>query len=547
MKQPLLLLSSVAGTRALQIPRGTLSIPGLSRFVAGLRSWMPFIAIAVCALFLRLYRMDGVITYYPDTYAQLRAVESLLSGNASYYYPPGVALFLAPVFAFLPHTLATMQGTILAAGMALILVAYVATLATTGDRRAALLFAAAVALGGIFAFYSRVALFEVINTLLIALSLFLAPFVMRRGSLVLVSYAFLVFITITVRYTNPIILPILFVASLDLGARGPSWRTFVDHLRSREVITVGLTVLALCLAYVGMTIDSLTRFTNPQAGSVIEFGHYLPRLGQYLQASLIGYGDVFNWPAGLASVAVLAMAAVGAHHFWRTNRGVLVPMVLLIIVWSPAHAVYLSFDSRRAMVPFFFVLMLAASGLSVTLGRLGHMRNGGQRYALAGALAVAVTLFAGLNLALHVNYLYPWPDRASDKVELAYDEVRAVLRTVDGPNSVLLSSQALAVDQANPGMTTYDLLLQSETYGINDDSIDRLLAYVQTQQANGKTVYYHYTQFEAKQPRLRQYELGFDAYFAALQREFPMRELMRSRTTEWAQRVYMVEPAETNQ
>jgi len=38
--------------------------------------------------------LDGYVTFYPDTYAQLRAVQNLVSGHLpiSYFYPPGVAI-----------------------------------------------------------------------------------------------------------------------------------------------------------------------------------------------------------------------------------------------------------------------------------------------------------------------------------------------------------------------------------------------------------------------------------------------------------------------
>src|SRR3990170_8757516 len=116
---------------------------------ARLLPWACLGTIVAAALAVRLYHLDGLVTYYPDSYAQLRAVDNLLSGHfpTSYLYPPGVALFLAPAFAVLPNTLVTMQATILVAGIALVLLAYGAGLATTGDRRAAPLLPPAGALG----------------------------------------------------------------------------------------------------------------------------------------------------------------------------------------------------------------------------------------------------------------------------------------------------------------------------------------------------------------------------------------------------------------
>ena len=541
MKQPLLVRSAAARAPSLPTPWADHSAPRALSLAARLLPWAALGAILAGALFLRLFRLDGFTSFYPDTYGQLRAADNLVSGQfpITYLYPPGIAVFLAPVFAFLPRTILTLQATILVAGTALVVLAYAATLATTGDRRAAFFHAAAVALGATFVFHSRVALFDVINTLLIAVALLLAPVVVRRGSAVLLAYGLLVFVTITVRYTNPVILPALFLASMRLETHPLSRRLLWGHLRSRTVITVGLVVLALSGAYVVTMYESLTRFSNPQAGSVIEFSHYLPRLAQYLQASFIGYGETLQWQNGLAAAAILPFAIVGARRLWMTNRSFAVPLFFLIITWAPVHAVYMIFWGRYAMPVFFFLLMLAALGVSVSLNRFRSLQHTWQRVGLAGLTALAVTFFVGQQLAQDITLLYQ-PPGAAQRSEAAYEDIRIVLRTLDGPDSALVSAQVLAVDKANPAMASYDLLRHSETYGINDDSIDRLLEYVRAQQADGKTVYYHYTGYEDKRSRLHKYEQGFDTYFSALQREFSVRELFRS--SGHSQRLYALEP-----
>ncbi|OGO50818.1 MAG: hypothetical protein A2148_03880 [Chloroflexi bacterium RBG_16_68_14] len=542
MKAPLALGSKATEVRAL--PASATALPLLRALpVAGLLRWALLGAIVAGALFLRLYRMDGLITYYPDTYAQLRAVENLLSGQVpiSYHYPPGVALFMAPIFILLPDSLLTMQAAILAAGIALVLVGYVVMLARTGDRRAALFLAAAAGLGGTFVFHSRVGWFDVINTLLIALSLFLAPLTVRRGLAALLPYGLLVFTTVTIRHTNLVVLPALFLASLDLGSRRLSWPLVVAHLRSRAVVTVGLMVLGLYVAYLGTASDSLARFFRTNTGdSIIDLSNYLPRLGDYLRVSLVGYEGAWGWEDAVAAAAVLALAAVGVQRLWVANRGLLAPLAYLILIWSPVHALYEIFDARYAMPPHFFLLFLAALGLSISLERLGGLPHPWQRVGLVSVLALVLALFVGRQLAHDIAFLQQWPDEVAHNREQAYDEIRVYLRTLDGTKALLVSSQALAVDRANPEMATYDLLPHSETYGINADSIARLLAYVREQQASGRTVYYHYTEYEDVGSRFRKYELGFDAYFQALQHEFTLRELVRA--DERPQRLYLVEP-----
>ncbi len=519
------------------------ALPGWRGLAVRLLPWAPLTAILAGALFLRLYRLDGFVTYYPDTYAQLDAVDNLLSGRfpVSYLYPPGIALFLAPVSLVMPNTLLTLQVTVVASGVALIAVGYAAVVAATGDRRAALCFAAALAICATFVFYTRLALFDVINTLLIAVTLFLAPAVARRGPATQAAFGVLVFAALTVRLTNLVVLPLpLLIASLPQVSWPPSPAEFLRHLRSRAVLTTGLVVAALYAAYLAFAFDSLTRFVDPKAGSVVDWSSFPSRLGRYVQTSLLGYGDQFRPGDALFAAAVLALAIVGARRLWAVDRRLLVSIVALVALWLPVHASYEVFQDRYAMPAFFFILMLASLGLSGSLDWFTKLQFPWQRVGLATLLTLAVVPFVGRQVEINTSLLLLWPDELARSHEVVYDQLRAVLRDADGPHSTLVSSQALALDEANEDMATLDLIEHSETYGSNADAIDRLVSYVRDQHAAGKAVYYHYTEFEDVRSRFRKYELTFYDYYAALQREFSLVELLR--TEERPERLYLVMP-----
>jgi hypothetical protein len=338
------------------------------------------------------------------------------------------------------------------------------------------------------------------------------------------------------------LLPALFVASLPGEVASLSRRQIAEHLRSRAVLTALGVVVALYAAYLAVSFDTITRFTNPQAGSIIDLSGYLPRLARYAEAALIGYGDQFYWQDGVAAVAVLAFAAAGARRLWSTNRALLLPLACVIALWPPVHAAYNVFAGRYAMPAFFCVLLLAALGLSRSISWQRGLPQMWQRVAAAALVTLGVTFFLGRHLALDTAFLQQWPADVANGREVAYDEVRATLRDLDGPNAVLLSSQALAVDRADPEIETLDLIKHSETYGINTDSIDRLLAYVSERRAAGKAVYFHYTEFEDVGSRFRKYELGFDAYFAAIEKDYTVRELMRADAGKRVQRLYLIAP-----
>lgn len=532
----------------LVLPKGpavaVLEPPGAQRLASSVARLLPsasLAAILAMALFLRLFRLNGFITFYPDTYGQMRAADNLVLGHIpiTYLYPPGVALILAPFFALFPRDLTTLQTVIMAAGLALVGLAYCATAAATGDRRAALIHAFAVAMGATFVFHSRAALFDVINTLLVAASLLLAPSVaQRRSMLVLAGYGLLVFITITTRYTNPVILPALALAAVGAGADRVSWRLALHRFRSRQAVTVGAVVTGLYALYVATSAGGLTRFANSRSGSVVDLHGYLPRIGQYVQASLIGYGEHLQWASIVIGLTVVPFAVCGARRLWRTNRRLAVPLSCLLLTWPLAHALYVDFWGRYAMPMYYFVLMLAALGVSRALAALPSLPRPGQRLALAGLLATTAAFFLVQQGAIDIA-IFSWNDRPAQIGEQTYEGIRSELRTVDGQGAVLISAQIMAVDRANSAMAPYDLLRHSETYGINEDSIRRLIAYVRAQQQAGATVYYHYTGYEQKRSDLDKYELSFYEYYHGLSQAFELRLIGTSGP---AQRLYQVLP-----
>ena len=89
MKAPTFATFSLAKA---ETPRLRATAPGHSTSYLTFERLVPWVllgGIVAGALFFRLYGMGSVISYYPDTYGQLRAVDNLLSGlfPISYHYP----------------------------------------------------------------------------------------------------------------------------------------------------------------------------------------------------------------------------------------------------------------------------------------------------------------------------------------------------------------------------------------------------------------------------------------------------------------------------
>jgi hypothetical protein len=503
---------------------------------------LPLVALAAIgglALFLRLYHLDGLITLYPDSYAQLRATENLLALDfpISYHYPPGIALVMAPAFLVLPDGLVTVQAVILAAGLALVAIGYVWLLALTRDRRAASIFAAALAVASAFVLLSRVAWFDGVNTLLIVSTLVLAPHVAKRGTRALVAYGVLVFTMATVRHTNVVVLPALAVASMQ--GQAFSLQGLVAHLRSRPAVTVGLVVVALYVMHLAVAGESLGRFTSSNGGGILDLSSYPLRLAHYWQASLLGYHEGWSLPEAIGASAVVALATAGAQRLWQTRRRAMAAIGLLIAVWSPVHATYALFDDRYAVPVFFLMLMLASCGLSITVVWARALSQPWQRVGAAAVVALGVSMFVSLQLARDYADLQGWPSQVTQNRENAYDTIRAALRDIDGPATVI-SSQALAVDTANPEIEMFDLIPYSSEHGINEASVEELEAYVREQQEAGRTVYYHYTEYESVGATFRRYELGFDSYFGAIALDFRLTQLAYA--SQRPQHLYRIDP-----
>jgi hypothetical protein len=138
---------------------------------------------------------------------------------------------------------------------------------------------------------------------------------------------------------------------------------------------------------------------------------------------------------------------------------------------------------------------------------------------------------------MDLTYLIVWPRQVELSREPAYDVIRDELQTLDGASSVVISSQALAIDRN--GVEVYDLIPHSGSYGINNDSVERLLDYVRTEQEEGMTVYYHYTEYEEVGSKFLVYEEGYDAYFEGLVDEYRLREVASA--DHRAQRLYRLE------
>src|SRR5687767_9624011 len=93
------------------------------------------LVLLALGLFLRLYNFE-VVAWIPDSYDRLADATRLANGQLpqSRLYPPAISLLMAPLFTVLPNSFETMQILIIACGVGLILLAYIAALKLTADK-----------------------------------------------------------------------------------------------------------------------------------------------------------------------------------------------------------------------------------------------------------------------------------------------------------------------------------------------------------------------------------------------------------------------------
>jgi hypothetical protein len=463
-------------------------------------------AIVAAAVFLRLYDLT-LKGWTPDTYEQLFAARRLAAGEfpISNIYPPGVAVTLAPFMAVFPATQETMQGVIIAASLLLIVVAATAVRRATGDDGASLLLALGLAGAPLFVFFSRDALFDVINTLWIVSLVLVVPALARRGWIAGAWFGVALAIACTIRATNVSFLPVVLLYWLAVHDTR-SLKAALSCVMRPVVLSsaVTLCVSYALLAYLGGWLGGGT------AGAPVGLGSIPPNAGYY-------YVMEFGGP--VAAPVVLVFTIAGIPEVWRRNRALAIVSLCMVVFWPFPHAP-LAFANSRYMLPSsVFVLILAAHG-HTAIGRF--MREGalGARRWGRPLLAAGAILIAGF-VAADAAMLAGWGDRAARSDEGAYRQLRPIVRELPA-DALLVSAATRGVSEANRSIGYFDLIDHSTAEGSKREDIDAGVAEIAAEVQAGRPVYYLYSRLDADGTSLGRRGLGFREYFISLDERYRM-------------------------
>lgn len=470
-------------------------------------------AIVLLALLLRVYRLE-LQAWTPDTYEQLTAGRRLVAGEfpISAFYPPGVAITLAPAFLFFPQTLATQQGVIIGASLVLVVVAYVTMRSATSGRIAPALLALGITLAPQIVYFSRDGLFDMINTAWIVSMILVVPLLRGRSLLVFATYGALLAVAISIRATNPAFLPALVIYWADIGGVGFDRRAIRSALACRPVAVAGAAMLAsyALFAYLGGSLGhaaSHAPVTLTHAGDNITF---------YGLAEL---GDVLSAPP------IVVLAALGSVYLWSRNRSLLFVSIYMLTIFPLAHVPLLFANNRYMLPPLVFALLLAAHApaavISMTARQPALTRNTWR------AIAAAIVLLLGAYyVAVDSVMVWNWPHSVALSDEAGYRQLRPTIATLP-PGTLLVSGGTRGVRDSNDHVEYLDLIDHSLNTDNGPVRVNEVMDRIGEAIASGRPVYYLYTRIEGLDLSLSRMGPSYQPYFDAASQRFhltPVRE-----------------------
>jgi hypothetical protein len=466
-------------------------------------------AIVLLALFLRVFRLE-LQAWTPDTYEQMNAAHRLVSGQfpISTFYPPGVAVVLAPAFVLFPNTLATQQAVVITSSLVLVVAMYLGAKHATSDPVAPVLAAFGAAAAPQIVYFSRDGFFDAMNAAGIVSLILVVPWLRGRSLPVFAIYGVLLAIAISIRATNPAYLPALVIYWADVGRKDLSpariWRASFRV----ELLLAGACMIAAYVAFASLS------------GGVLGNGASAATL-EYAGKNVVFYAITeFGGPLGLPFIAPLAI--VGATYLWRHNCTLLLVSVYMLTIFPLAH-VPLPFANTRYMLPSVaFALLLAAYAPAAVIEatrRQPIATRTGWRVLGAGFLLLAGAYF----VATDVQTLAKWPATAAKSDEAAYRQLRPVIAALPD-DALVVSGGTRGVRDSNSRIEYLDLIDYSLTSDNGPQRVEQIMQRIQRELDGGRPVYYMYTSVEGINITFTASGPGYQPYFDAAEQRFRMTE-----------------------
>jgi len=463
-------------------------------------------SIVLLALLLRVVRLE-LKAWTPDTYEQMNAAHRLVSGQfpISTFYPPGVAVTLAPAFVFFPHTLVTQQAVIIAASLVLVVAVYLGTRGATRDPVAPALAALGVAMMPQFVYYSRDGFFDLMNAAWIVSMILMVPWLRGRSTATFAAYGVLLAVALNIRVTNPAFLPALIIYWADVGRLGFAPRRIWRAAFRRELIVAATAMLAMYI-FLAFIVGSNAKAAAHSAGTLEDAA------SNAAFYAIVAFGGVLGAPF------ITVLAALGGSYLWRHNRTLLWVCVYMLTI-VPLSYVPLPWANNRYLLPSVtFALLLAAHApaaiIEMTAGQPSFTRNA-WRGLIAGLMLLLGVTFATTDVLIIRN----WPAAAARSDEAAYRQLRPVIAALPA-DSLVVSGGTRGVRDSNGRIEYLDLIDYSLATNNGPQRVDEIMRRIQVALGQGRPVYYLYTSVEGVNITFAASGPGYQPYFDATQQRF---------------------------
>ncbi len=483
-------------------------------------------SIILVALLLRVINLE-LQAWTPDTYEQMSAARRLVAGEFPFSvgYPPGVAITVAPAFVFLPQTLATQQGVVIASALVLVVAGYAGARSATRDHVAPILLAVGLAATPQIVYFSRDGFFDVMNTAWIVATILLVPWLRGRSLPTFAAYGVLLAVAVNIRATNPAFLPAALIYWADVGRIGFGPRAVWRATYCREVACAGGALIGAFafFAYLG--------------GGLGPAASHAPLTFEYAGRNTVFFA-VAQLGDRVSAIPMLGLAAAGSFFLWRHNRTLLFVSLYMTAIFPLAH-VPLPFANNRYMLPSMaFVLLLAAHApaavMELTARQTAITRNAWR------ALAAALVLLLGCYfVAVDGAMIAGWPARAARSDEAAYRQIRPSIAGLPA-GSLLVSGGTRGVRDSNSRIEYLDLIDYSAATDNGPARVDEVMLHMQRALGDGRRVYYLYTSVEGINITFTQSGPGYQPYFDAADERFRLTTVYDTSVRYFA--LYRVEP-----
>jgi hypothetical protein len=296
-----------------------------------------------------------------------------------------------------------------------------------------------------------------------------------------------------------------------LAETGVGWRlqNVIRSLVSRQLLATGFGLALPCVVSV-----VAGKWYGGAYGGLLSFDEFFDNMSLYWDTI------VLTW-LGLIFVPVPSL--IGVWKLWRECQPLALGLTSFLVIWPAAHSPFL-FGETRYMVPAIVVFMFFfAYGMSAALSKTVKVPFLGRVWC-----ACCLTGLSFLFLLSSGQLVTNWHLQASRSNAGAAAEMRPLLQEMP-PSAVLISAVTRAFQEDGFDIEYVDLFDETVRFRNRQEGIDDVDRRAHAALADGRRVYYLYSQMESDSRLFGGIWGSYRVYFDSLDRDLETVELFRVR------------------